>query len=73
MARTKNRVLNIEDNGNIATIQLQLEDGQVVKGHYKVFFWLQPPEDVAEKIDAMLLRPIEQTVTIAARKKGRQR
>ena len=72
MARTKNRVLDIEDNGNIATIQLQLEDGQVVKGHYKVFFWLQPPEDVAAKFDAMLLRPIEQTVTIAAKKKGRQ-
>ncbi len=73
MARTKNRVLNIEDNGNIATIQLQLDDGQVVKGHYKVFFWLQPPEDVAAKFDAMLLRPIEQTVSIAPKKKGRQR
>ena len=72
MARTKNRVLSFEDNGNIATIQLQLEDGQVVRGHYKVFFWLQPPEDVAAKFDAMLLRPIEQTVTIAAKKKGRQ-
>ena len=73
MARTKNRVLNIEDNGNIATIQLQLEDGQIVKGHYKVFFWLQPPEDVAEKIDAMLLRPIEQTVTFSTQNKGRRR
>ena len=72
MARTKNRVLNIEDNGNIATIQLQLEDGQVVKGHYKVFFWLQPPEDVAAKFDAICLRPIEQTVRISAKKKGRQ-
>ena len=73
MARTKNRVLKFEDNGNIATIQLQLEDGQVVRGHYKVFFWLQPPEDVAAKFDAMLLRPIEQTVTIAAKNKGRQK
>ena len=73
MARTKNRVLGFEDNGNIATIQLQLEDGQVVRGHYKVFFWLQPPEDVAAKFDAMLLRPIEQTVTIAAKNKGRQK
>ena len=73
MARTKNRVLNIEDNGNIATIQLQLDDGQVVKGHYKVFFWLQPPEDVAAKFDAMLLRPIEQTVSISAKKKRRQK
>jgi hypothetical protein len=71
MARTKNRVLNFEDNGNIATIQLQLEDGQVVKGHYKVFFWLQPPEDVAAKFDAMLLRPIEQTISISAKKKRR--
>ena len=73
MARTKNRVLNIEDNGNIATIQLQLDDGQLVKGHYKVFFWLQPPEDVAAKFDAMLLRPIEQTVSISAKKKRRQK
>ena len=73
MARTKNRVLKFEDNGNIATIQLQLEDGQVVRGHYIVFFWLQPPEEVAAKFDAMLLRPIEQTVTIAAKNKGRQK
>ena len=73
MARTKNRVLGFEDNGNIATIQLQLEDGQVVRGHYKVFFWLQPPEEVAAKFDAMLLRPIEQTVSISAKKKRRQR
>ena len=73
MARNKNRVVGFEDNGKYATIQLQLEDGQVVRGHYKVFFWLQPPEDVAAKFDAMLLRPIEQTVTIAAKNKGRQK
>ncbi len=71
MARTKNRVLNIEDNGNIATIQLQLEDGQVVKGHYEVFFWLKPPEDVAKEIDAILMRPIEQTIVHKARVKSR--
>ena len=72
MARTKNRVLSFEHNGKYATIQLQLEDGQVVKGHYKVFFWLQPPEDVAAEFDAICLRPIEQTVAFSEKKKGRQ-
>ena len=72
MARNKNRVLGFEDNGKYATIQLQLEDGQVVKGHYKVFFWLKPPEDVAAEFDATCRRPIEQTVSLSAKNKGRQ-
>jgi hypothetical protein len=71
MARTKNRVLSSENNGKYATIQLQLEDGQVVKGHYEVFFWLKPPEDVAKEFDAICRRPIEQTVVHKARVKSR--
>jgi hypothetical protein len=70
MARAKNRVLSYEDNGKYATIQLQLEDGQVVKGHYKVFFWLKPPEEVAKEFDAILMRPIEQTVGLSKKRKG---
>ena len=50
MARSKNRLVDYDkDDGEILTARLELENGEVVEGHYEVFFWLQPPSDVYEE------------------------
>ena len=50
MARSKNRLVDYDKgNGEILTARLELENGEVVEGHYEVRFWLQPPSDVYEE------------------------
>jgi hypothetical protein len=50
MARSKNRLVDYDkDDGEILTARLELENGEVVEGHYEVFFWLKPPSDVYEE------------------------
>ena len=50
MARSKNRLVDYDkDDGEILTARLELENGEVVEGHYQVYFWLQPPSDVYEE------------------------
>ena len=50
MARSKNRLVDYDkDDGETLTARLELENGEVVEGHYKVFFWLEPPSDVYEE------------------------
>ena len=50
MARSKNRLVDYDKgNGEILTARLELENGEVVEGHYQVYFWLQPPSDVGEE------------------------
>ena len=50
MARSKNRLIDYDKgNGEILTARLELENGEVVEGHYQVYFWLQPPSDVYEE------------------------
>mgnify|MGYP001232712209 CR=1 FL=1 len=50
MARSKNRLVDYDKgNGEILTARLELENGEVVEGHYQVYFWLQPPSDVYEE------------------------
>ena len=50
MARSKNRLIDYDKgNGKILTARLELENGEVVEGHYEVVFWLQPPSDVYEE------------------------
>ena len=51
MARSKNRVLGIEDpDGEFITVQLQLENGEVVIGGYGLVRWHQPPEEIREDL-----------------------
>jgi hypothetical protein len=39
MARSKNRLVDYDkDDGEILTARLELENGEVVEGHYEVFF-----------------------------------
>ena len=59
MARSKNRVLGVDPDGRLITVQVQLENGEVVIGHYKAVVWLQPPADaLAEARQAMSQPPV---------------
>ena len=59
MARSKNRVLEVDPDGRLITVQVQLENGEVVIGNYKAYCWLQPPADyLAEVRQAMSQPPV---------------
>ena len=59
MARSKNRVLEVDPDGRLVTVQVQLENGEVVIGHYKAVVWRRPPADVlAEARQAMSQPPV---------------
>ena len=58
MARSKNRVLSIDDpDGKFITVQLQLENGEVVIAKYELAFWEQAPSEVVEDIMRRLSNP----------------
>lgn len=65
MARSKTRVVGFDDDGRLITVQLELPNGEVVKGHYKVYFWHEPPSDITEEIDRRIALP---PVTIAGKR-----
>ena len=46
----KSRILNVnqEERGIYLTAQVELENGEVVIGHYEAFHWLQPPSEVGK-------------------------
>ena len=59
MARSKNRVIEVDPDGRLITVQVQLENGAVVRGNYKAYCWLQPPADyLAEGRQAMSQPPV---------------
>lgn len=63
MARSKNRLIDYDKgNGELLTARLELENGEVVEGHYEVYFWLQPPSDVGEEATRRMSLPPVQTV-----------
>ena len=50
MARFKIRLVDYDkDDGETLIARLEQKNGEVVEGHYKVFFWLKPPSDVYEE------------------------
>jgi len=58
MARSKNRLVDYDKgNGEILTARLELENGEVVEGHYEVFFWLKPPYEVGEEANRRMSLP----------------
>ena len=58
MARTKNRVLNIEDpDGRYIKVQLQLENGEVVIAGYKCVRWHQPPAEIRDDMNRRVSGP----------------
>ena len=63
MARSKNRLIDYDKgNGELLTARLELENGEVVEGHYEVYFWLQPPYEVGEEATRRMSLPPVQTV-----------
>ena len=40
MARSKNKVIGVDPDGTVITAQVQLENGEVVIGHYKAVVYL---------------------------------
>ena len=46
----KSRVLDVdqEERGKYLTAQVELENGEVVIGHYSAFHWLRPPSEVGK-------------------------
>ena len=60
MARSKNRLIDYDKgNGEILTARLELENGEVVEGHYEVCVWIQPPYEVGvEAARRMSLPPV---------------
>ena len=58
MARSKNRVLSIDDpDGKFITVQLQLENGEVVIAGYELAFWEQAPAELVEDVMRRLSNP----------------
>ena len=58
MARSKNRVLSIDDpDGKFITVQLQLENGEVVIAGYKHVLWIQAPAELVEDVMRRLSNP----------------
>ena len=58
MARSKNRLVDYDKgNGELLTARLELENGEVVEGHYQVYFWLQPPYEVGEEANRRMSLP----------------
>ena len=59
MARSKNRVLEVDPDGRLITAQVQLENGEVVIGDYRAVVWRRPPADaLAEARQAMSQPPV---------------
>jgi len=58
MARSKNRVLGIEDtDGKYIKVQLQLENGEVVIGGYELVVWCQPTTEIRDDINRRVSGP----------------
>ena len=58
MARSKNRLIDYDKgNGELLTARLELENGEVVEGHYEVRVWVQPPSDVGEEATRRMSLP----------------
>ena len=59
MARSKNKVIGVDPDGRLITVQVQLENGEVVIGNYEAYCWIRPPADyLAEVRQAMSQPPV---------------
>ena len=59
MARSKNRVLNVEQEnyGEYIKVQVELETGEVVIAAYKRVIWERLPADLQEEADRRIGLP----------------
>ena len=59
MARSKNKIIDADPDGRLITAQVELENGEVVIGHYAAYCWRRPPADaLAEAREAMSQPPV---------------
>ena len=64
MARSKNRITNIEDDGEYIEAQFVRKNGEVVIGAYKLFGWTKAPQAVVDDVTERLRRPVISTVRL---------
>ena len=58
MARSKNRVLGIDDpDGQFIKVQLQLEIGDELMGAYEIVVWYQPTTEIRDDINRRVSGP----------------
>ena len=59
MARSKNRVLKVEqvDHGKFIEAQVELENGEVVIADYERRVWVLPPEDLKPFYNSAMSQP----------------
>ena len=62
MARSRNRIFDIKNNGSLISAQFELDNGEVVSGHFKNFFWLKAPSGVWDELNDVASRPPVQTL-----------
>ena len=67
MARRKNIVTHIEEDGEYIKAQFVRENGEVVIGEYKLIGWTKAPQAVVDDINERLRRPAE-TVILTGRR-----
>ena len=68
----KSRVLNVnqEERGKYLTAQVELENGEVIIGHYEAFHWLRPPSEVGKDATRRMSLP---PVTIVGKRSAQGR
>ena len=63
MARSKNRVLAYDaKNADEVTVQLEMDNGEVIQARYKRVIWLIPTKKAAKEFDAVFSSHPVQTV-----------
>ncbi len=63
MARSKNRLVWYDkEKGDLLTARLELDNGEVVKGHFAVSFWVKPPKEIEEEAVKVASLPPAQTL-----------
>jgi len=67
VARNKNRITNIENDGDFIEAQFVRENGEVVIGMYERFGWARAPQAVLDDITERMRRPVISTVRLGRR------
>ena len=67
MAKNKNIVTLIENDGDFIEAQFVRENGEVVIGKFSRFGWRKPPQAVTDDVNERLRRPAE-TVVLTGRR-----
>jgi hypothetical protein len=67
VARNKNRITNIEDDGEYIEAQFVRKNGEVVIGVFKLIGWSKAPQAIHDEVTARMRRPAISTVLTGRR------